>query len=519
MRPNGATVELLLIERLQKSAIAYFPPEPPEAASAGALCGAMTADREIRMPGPGEQYRFHFDMAKCIGCKCCVVACNEQNGNPADILWRRVGEIEGGSYPATRRHYVSMGCNHCLEPTCMTGCPVNAYSKDGVTGIVRHSADACIGCQYCTWNCSYGVPQYNRERGVVGKCDMCYGRLTRGQSPACVSACPESAIEIELVNIAEWRESYRPLANSPGMPSADDSLSTTRITLPKHAPVDLCKVDITHRRIEDAHWPLIFMTVLTQASVGLFSAIAWMQLTGQRAHASAAIGSLAVALAALCASTLHLGRPIHAVRALKMWRRSWLSREVLLFALFAITASVYSAALLFRFTEAALFLGAATALLGIAGVAASARLYLAPGRPAWNTPITFLEFFSTALLLGIAGANLLGNGDPHGKPALLAAAVFNIGSVALKLGRLRLASRYELSASWQLCSSVLLTKLLLRLGMLALGTCVLVMADSIAMRIVSMGLLVAGEFVGRYLFFVSVVPSNIASGYLAREAA
>ena len=43
-----------------------------------------------RAPGPGEQYRFHFDMGKCIGCKCCVVACNEQNGNPASINWRRV---------------------------------------------------------------------------------------------------------------------------------------------------------------------------------------------------------------------------------------------------------------------------------------------------------------------------------------------------------------------------------------------------------------------------------------------
>src|SRR3974377_2384436 len=48
---------------------------------------------------PGEQYRFHFDMTKCIGCKCCVVACNEQNGNPAAINWRRVGGIEGGHYP------------------------------------------------------------------------------------------------------------------------------------------------------------------------------------------------------------------------------------------------------------------------------------------------------------------------------------------------------------------------------------------------------------------------------------
>ena len=46
----------------------------------------------------GEQYRFHFDMTKCIVCKCCVVACNEQNGNPAAIKWRRAGEVEGG-YP------------------------------------------------------------------------------------------------------------------------------------------------------------------------------------------------------------------------------------------------------------------------------------------------------------------------------------------------------------------------------------------------------------------------------------
>ena len=101
----------------------------------------------LRVPGPGEQYRFHFDMGKCIGCKCCVVACNEQNGNPAAINWRRVGEIEGGWYPNARRAYLSMGCNHCVDPTCLSGCPVDAYTKSPATGVVLHSADACIGCQ------------------------------------------------------------------------------------------------------------------------------------------------------------------------------------------------------------------------------------------------------------------------------------------------------------------------------------------------------------------------------------
>ena len=73
------------------------------AAAAGAVPSARPPRMPLRAPGPGEQYRFHFDMGKCIGCKCCVVACNEQNGNPASINWRRVGEIEGGWYPQTHR--------------------------------------------------------------------------------------------------------------------------------------------------------------------------------------------------------------------------------------------------------------------------------------------------------------------------------------------------------------------------------------------------------------------------------
>jgi formate dehydrogenase iron-sulfur subunit len=510
-------VELPLIERMHQSDAAFFPAVAPEVGVTVSSCGVSSSGHTLPMPGPGEQYRFHFDMTKCIGCKCCVVACNEQNGNPADILWRRVGEIEGGTYPFTQRHHLSIGCNHCLEPTCMTGCPVDAYFKDDLTGIVRHSADICIGCQYCTWNCSYGVPQYNAERGVVGKCDMCYGRLARGESPACVSACPEDAIQIELVNIEEWRSNYKSLANSPGMPSADDSLSTTRITLPPSAERDLRRVDITHLQIEQPHWPLIAMTVLTQFSVGLFAAISWIQFTGRGNHRLAACAALAVAIAALLASTLHLGRPIHAARALKMWRRSWLSREVLLFSLFALSASIYSASLLFG-SAAEAVLGDVTSLLGIAGVAASAKLYLAPGRPAWNSSITFLEFFSTASLLGTAAGSALNNRSLH-PDALAVAATFCGFALALKIFRLRLSKRHELFASWQLLSSVLVNKLLLRIALLAVGTWLSMSSQGLAVRAAGFLALLAGEFLGRYLFFVSVVPSNIASGYLAREAA
>lgn len=481
------------------------------------FCGAGTQSAGRKLPGPGEQYRFHFDMTKCIGCKCCVVACNEQNGNPADILWRRVGEIEGGVYPHTYRHYLSMGCNHCLEPTCLTGCPVDAYSKDGLTGIVRHSADACIGCQYCTWNCSYGVPQFNPERGVVGKCDMCYGRLELGQGPACAAACPEGAIAIEIVNVAEWRTQYRSAANSPGMPSADDSLSTTRITLPEKLPASAQKADHGLLRPEHAHWSLVLMTVLTQLSVGAFASIWILQMWGAQSHRAAAVVGLLVAALALSASTLHLGRPIYAIRAVKMWRRSWLSREVLLFSLFAPAAAAYSAAMWGNFKSAALF-GIITVLLGVCGVSASARLYLVPGRPAWNSPLTIAEFWCTMVLLGACGANILSRGAPQAQRAIFYAAVLSALAAILKLTRFATSSVHELHGVWQLLTGVFPRQFVARFILLAAVLVLLPFSGQMWPRIALAVAAIAGEFLSRYLFFVTVVPTNMAADFLAQEA-
>ena len=108
------------------------PPGPPGPSSTTpvmeqlkSLVPGQDQKAEVTLPNleAGEQYRFHFDMNRCIGCRCCEVACNEQNNNPADVKWRRVGEVEGGSYPNAVRLHVSMACNHCLEPSCLEGCP------------------------------------------------------------------------------------------------------------------------------------------------------------------------------------------------------------------------------------------------------------------------------------------------------------------------------------------------------------------------------------------------------------
>jgi DMSO reductase iron-sulfur subunit len=470
-----------------------------------------------RAPSPGEQYRFHFDMTQCIGCKCCVVACNEQNGNPADINWRRVGEIEGGWYPDTHRLYLSIGCNHCLEPSCLIGCPVEAYTKDASTGIVKHSADACIGCQYCTWNCSYGVPQYNPERGVVGKCDMCYGRLTDDREPACVNACPEGAIRIEIVKVDEWRSEYSS-ANAPGLPSADDSLSTTRITFPEKLPPDIRKADYRRVRPEAPHWPLVVMTVLTQLSVGSFAVIWLLQLAGDTARlGTAAISSLILGGLALASSTAHLGRPIHAYRALKMWKRSWLSREVLLFGCFSAMAGLYAASLWLGLNLSRQ-LGGTTLVLGAAGITASAFIYLVPARPSWNTRFTISDFFLTASVLGPLFAVAIG--ATRGRFVVLVGVIAALAQLLNQMLRflwLIASDSFELHASARLLSTTLAKTLLLRGALLIAGGIVLPLSGSGLARFAALAVAFGGEIAGRYLFYVSVVPKNIAAPYLATQ--
>ncbi len=489
-----------------------------------------------RKPGPGEQYRFHFDMTKCIGCRSCEVACNEQNNNPADILWRRIGELEAGSYPQTQRHYLSMGCNHCLDADCLKGCPVDAYTKDPVTGIVLHSANACIGCSYCVWNCPYSVPQYNPERGVVGKCDMCKGRLDEGLEPACVNACPEGAIAIELVDMAAWRSDYA-LADAPGMPAAEQTVSTTRITLPgkfaaKTVSRGLDRVDLGQIERQHAHVPLIYMTALMQAVSGAL----WVLLAWHALDALTLCVLLAITALALTLSTLHLGRPAYAYRALKMWRRSWLSREVLLFTLFfgalgAATAA--TAARQFGVPVAPwlpLACDLAAAIFGVLGTLASAAIYLVRARPAWNTAHTPADFLLTAALLGSLLASALAELLPRltalsSLPTLLhpllrpaAHSVHSFAIITLCAGawllnqavrayRMRRSAAFESRAAWSLLAGKGLwpfaaASVLLLCGALGLA------AGAHSLLALTFGL--AAVLVSRFLFFVTVVPLNMA---------
>jgi len=132
---------------------------------------------------------FYFDMTHCIGCKACQAACKDRNNLPLGILYRQVRHFEVGTFPeVTPYNYIST-CNHCAGAKCVKGCPTGAMFFD--EGTVQHDANRCVGCQYCVWNCPYGVPRFNHDKGVVGKCDMCKSWWTDAgyKAPVCVEAC------------------------------------------------------------------------------------------------------------------------------------------------------------------------------------------------------------------------------------------------------------------------------------------------------------------------------------------
>jgi DMSO reductase iron-sulfur subunit len=149
-----------------------------------------------------KQYAFYFDARACSGCKTCQVACKDKNGLELGILWRRVYEVEGGGWHQDQSawknsvfaYYVSMACNHCEDPVCRDVCPTGAIHKRQ-DGIVLIDSSLCIGCEYCSWACPYGAPQYDSARGIMTKCTFCVDDIDLGRSPACVSACPMRVLD------------------------------------------------------------------------------------------------------------------------------------------------------------------------------------------------------------------------------------------------------------------------------------------------------------------------------------
>ena len=409
--PNGlALVARLLAEQQSMSAVEEFSRWHEADGERGREYRALVP---ATPPGPGEQYAFEVDLDRCSGCKACVVACHTLNGLDKTETWRDVGLMVGGSTSTPVMQHVTTACHHCLEPACMIACPVNAYEKDEVTGIVKHLDDQCFGCQYCTLACPYEAPKYNSSLGIVRKCDMCSSRLAVGESPACVQSCPHEAIVIRTVSRRQVLEDAETTAFLPATPDPQITLPTTSFKTKKPFPRNLLPADYARVSVQHAHWPLVVMLVLTQLSVGAFcvglaldALVALPAGTSLRSvHAVAALG---FGLLAIGSSLLHLGRPLFAFRAILGLRHSWLSREIVAFGLFAGCAAAYAAAVYlvgrinFNLEPAIEPLGWSVAATGAIAVFCSVMIYVFTQREYWSFSRVGVRFTLTCALLGIA---------------------------------------------------------------------------------------------------------------------
>jgi Fe-S-cluster-containing dehydrogenase component len=163
---------------------------------------------------------------------------------------------------------ISISCNHCEKPVCLEACPAKAIEK-AENGIVTIDSELCMGCKYCAWTCPYSALQYDEERGVMTKCDMCLDYVSQGKNPACVDACPARALEFGEYNDLR-QEAWRISTYLP-MPDQRITLPSKLITPHKNARKNKMKQPLfqTWRRSGmNSEGALIAFTLFSQMIIG-----------------------------------------------------------------------------------------------------------------------------------------------------------------------------------------------------------------------------------------------------------
>ena len=340
---------------------------------------------------------FVLDLDRCTGCEGCVVACNTENSVSDELSWRRIHTYNRQRLAAAPVFHFTLACNHCLEPACMHNCPANAYTKDPSTGAVLIDQELCMGCRYCSWVCPYEAPQFNADSGVMEKCTFCSHRLAEGLNPACVTACPTDALKFECNGDPS-------LVDQPGFP--DTGLrpairveGTRRRTAPVMTAAPFSVNVVTPRAAVGwsglcNEWSLWFFTSVATLLMAWFAA-ATARGTTVALPVFAAAGILAMAV-----SALHLGRITRIWRAVLNFRRSWVSREVVLFSAFFVAACTVQLR-----PEVPGWARWVIAGIGFAAMYAMDMVYRVPGQPALTVPHSAMATLTAAFYIGILTAN------------------------------------------------------------------------------------------------------------------
>lgn len=145
-----------------------------------------------------------YDGKKCAGCTTCMLACSLVHYGEQNLSLSRI-QISQDSFGKFPDDIMMAPCLQCVDPTCVSNCPVGAAYVDTANGNVRRiDKDKCIGCKTCLAKCSQ-QPQHrtvwNKSKNISTKCDLCidtpYWNEKGGPNgkQACVESCPFKAVK------------------------------------------------------------------------------------------------------------------------------------------------------------------------------------------------------------------------------------------------------------------------------------------------------------------------------------
>jgi Fe-S-cluster-containing dehydrogenase component/DMSO reductase anchor subunit len=383
------------------------------------------------------------DLERCVGCQTCTAACRHANATSPAVQWRKVLDIEAGTFPNVSRTFVPVGCQHCADPPCMHVCPTTA-TRQRADGIVTIDYALCIGCAYCEVACPYqarflvDTPQFaygaalqnesEREEparlGVAQKCTFCSDRVDFGlangltpgieplATPACVNSCIADALHFgdlddpnsnvsRLLREQKHFRMHKELGTEPGffyLYARADGDGPQAGPEPTEAGAQQPQT-IRTRGIEPWHqphwnWKAAANFLCGGAGSGLLTVTAGVAVIGEPFIKPAVIG-LGLVATGLFLLLLKIGRPLRSIYVLRQPQRSWMSREA------------WFAGVMFPLGLLAIWFDS-PALLCIAAVCGLLFLYCqamilqaAKGIPAWRVPQIVPLIVTTGLAEGV----------------------------------------------------------------------------------------------------------------------
>ncbi len=168
-----------------------------------------------------ETHAMLYDSVKCVGCRACQVACKSRSNLPPELdptgMYEAPKDLSAYTWTLIKLHqeegesaFIKQQCMHCIDPACVSVCPVGALEKTASGPVIYHP-ERCIGCRYCMAACPFNIPksQWDKPLPYIQKCDFCADRLAEGKPPACGEACPTGALiygtRKEMLDIAHSR--------------------------------------------------------------------------------------------------------------------------------------------------------------------------------------------------------------------------------------------------------------------------------------------------------------------------